>query len=161
MDVKQKAIVKQIISVIISLVIKKQPHTLNFAFALVDFILIAQYYLYNKKTLGYIEYILYKINVFKDFFCDQRPKDKITAKSYFDFFKFHKITYYPNNICNFRTTNRYDNAHAKHQYKTMLKQYYPMTNKRNNFQEQLLRYNKQCLNVLAMENILFYNYIKK
>jgi type IV secretory pathway VirB3-like protein len=53
-DVKQKTIMKQIIFIIISLLIDKWFHAVNFVYVLVDFILIAQYRSYDEQILRYL-----------------------------------------------------------------------------------------------------------
>lgn len=46
-------------------------------------------------------------------------------------------------------------------HKIMIKIYYNKTNKKDNFQFQLMQYNKQHVKILAMKDVLFYKGTKK
>ena len=64
--VEQKAIVRQIMPVLAPLLAPKHPHMLDFYWAFVNFILIAQYCSHDATTLGYLDQALERINVYKE-----------------------------------------------------------------------------------------------
>ena len=67
---KQKAIMRQLITVLAPLLTLKAPFTMHFAKAVINFVLIVQYQTHNNKTLQYIEHALYRINSLKGVFWD-------------------------------------------------------------------------------------------
>ena len=136
--VEQKAIVKQIIPVLTPLLIQDHSAALDFTCALVDFILIAQYQSYNDKTPGYLEQTLYWIDLFKECFRLIRPINKETGESQFNIPKLHAIVHYSGFICQYDPVNGYNTAYIKAFHKIMIKVYYYRTNKRDDFQFQLM-----------------------
>ena len=64
------------------------------------------------------------------------------------------MLHYSNHVWKFGTTDGYNTAHYKANHKFMLKVFYDRTNKRENFQEQLLWHNRRRIKILAMKEIV-------
>ena len=140
-----------------SLLRKKWPEVIEFARALIDFVFIVQYILYNDDTIRYLEQALFRVNSFKNIFRYLRPTDPATEQGYFNFSKFHAITHYTLFIRQYRAADGFDSFYNEARYKYMLKEYFGRTNKRDIFQEQLLFYNERRLNIFAMEDVLLHD----
>ena len=152
--VEQKAIVRQIMPVLAPLSRDfKQSDVLDFCWALVDFILIAQYCSHDDTALGYLDQALMRINVYKEAF-QSCWRSKENLRGQFDFPKFHVMSHYFDHVWKFGTTDGYNMAHYKANHKFMLKVFYDKTNKRENFQEQLLWHNWRQIKTLAMKEIM-------
>ncbi len=154
---EQKTIVRQIISVITSLLIKKWSNVLKFSRVLVDFVLMTQYRFHDENTLLYLDHVLHRINWFKNEFRHLRSSNKNIEDDHFNFSKFHVMSHYSEFIRKYETADEYDTSHDEIKHKYMLKKYYERINKRDFFQEQLLWHNKRRVNVLTLKNNLLYN----
>ena len=155
--VEQKAITRQIIPVVTPLLRKEWPEAIEFARALIDFVLIAQYTSHDDDTIRYLEQALFRVNSFKDVFRHLRPTDPATEQGHFNFPKFHAITHYTSFIRQYGAADGFDSSHDEARHKYMLKEYFGRTNKRDTFQEQLLFHNERRLNMLAMEDVLLHD----
>jgi hypothetical protein len=153
-EIEQNAIVRQIIFVMISLLINKWFHALNFIRIFVDFVLIAQYRSHNEKILQYMNHVLYWMNCFKSVFRHLRSFDKDINEEHFNFSKFHVMSHYIDFIRKYETTDEYDISHDEIKHKYMLKKYYIRINKRDIFQTQLINHNERRLKILIMKNIM-------
>jgi len=98
--------------------------------AAVDFVILAQYYLYDKKILKYIKHALYRINIFKKSIYYLRSIIKAYSDEHFNFSKFYVIIYYSNFICLYGAVNNFDIKYSETAYKYLIKEYYLKTNKR-------------------------------
>jgi hypothetical protein len=154
---EQKTIVRQIISMITSLLIKKWSNVLKFFRVLFDFILMTQYRFHDDNILFYLDHALYRINAFKHEFRDLRSQNKNIEEDHFNFLKFHVMSHYSEFIRKYETIDEYDTFHDEIKHKYMLKKYYEKINKRDTFQEQLFWHNKRRVNVLTLKNIFLYN----
>ncbi len=67
--------VKQLIVVAMPLLIHDTPKVIQYARAIFDFIILAQYNLYDEETLCYIEHVLYKLEKTKIAFEQYWPID--------------------------------------------------------------------------------------
>jgi hypothetical protein len=152
-DEEQKIIIKQIISIITSLMIEKWFRVIDFIKILVDCILIAQFKFHNESTLKYLSHAIFQINAFKKIFRQSWLIEHNIKKNHFNFSKFHVLSHYVNNIRKFEIVNEYDTFHDKAKYKYMFKKFYNQTNKRENFWLQLIEHNKKRINILTTENL--------
>jgi hypothetical protein len=64
-EVQQKAVARQLITVIIPLLVTEYPAALLYAQAMIDFWILAQYRSHNEEILKYIDHALYHINALK------------------------------------------------------------------------------------------------
>ena len=67
--------VKQLIVVAVPLLIYDTPEAIQYAQAILDFTILAQYISHNNKTLRYIKYALYRLEKIKITFEHHRPID--------------------------------------------------------------------------------------
>ena len=100
---------------------------------------------------------MFRVNSFKDIFRYLRPTDPAIEQGYFNFSKFHAITYYTSFIRQYRAADGFDSSYNEARYKYMLKEYFDKTNKRDIFQEQFLFYNERRLNIFVIEDVLLYD----
>ncbi len=153
-DEEQKIIMRQIISIITSLMIDKWSHTVNFTRAFVDFILITQYRSHDDFILRYLHHALYRINFFKEIFRQIRSIMQKIEEDHFNFSKFHAFSHYVNFIKRYDAVDEYDISHDEIKHKYMIKKFYDRINKRETFQIQLIEHNKRRLNILVMKDIM-------
>jgi hypothetical protein len=154
---EQKTIVRQIISMITSLLIKKWSYVLKFSRVLINFVLMTQYRFHDENTLFYLDHVFSRINTFKNEFKHLRSSNKNIENDHFNFLKFHVMSHYSEFIRKYETADEYDTSHDEIKHKYMFKKYYERINKRNFFQEQLLWHNKRRVNVLTLKNNLLYD----
>jgi hypothetical protein len=154
--VEQKAIIRQLISVIAPLLSSKEPGAIHCARAIVDFILIAQYKTHNDETLRYLDHALYRIDKTKVVFKALRPVDKATGEGHFNFPKFHIMTHYTSCIRDFGAADNFDTEHSEAGHKYHVKAFYGRTNKRQGYEDQICLHNTRRINMIAMENMLFH-----
>jgi len=112
------------------LLVKKVFYAIYFTRVVVDFIIFAQYYLYDEKTLKYIKHALYRINIFKKNIYYLRSIIKVCSNEYFNFPKFYVIIHYLNFIRLYGAVNNFDIKYSETIYKYFIKEYYFKTNKR-------------------------------
>jgi hypothetical protein len=129
-SVEQKAIIRQLIPVITSLLSTKEPGAMYCARAIVDFIFLAQYKTHDDETLEYLDHALYRIDKTKAVFKQFRPVDKATDEGHFNFPKFHAMTHYTSSIREYRAADNFDTEHSEARYKYHVKAFYGRTNKR-------------------------------
>ena len=84
-DDEQKTIIKQLISVIASLL--SSHLALQYAWVMVNFVLIAQYTTHDEKILKYMKQAIYWMNCFKWAFANYQSIDKKDEKSHFNISK--------------------------------------------------------------------------
>ena len=118
------------IPVIAPLLSSKEPGAMHCAWAIVDFILIAQYKTHNEETLHYLDHALYRIDKTKVAFKALRPVDKVTDEGHFNFLKFHVMTHYTSCIRDFGAADGFDTEHSEAGHKYHVKAFYGRTNKR-------------------------------
>ena len=139
--VEQKAIIRQLIPVIAPLLSSKEPGAMHCAWAIVDFILIAQYKTHNEETLRYLDHALYRIDKTKVAFKALRPVDKVTDEGHFNFLKFHVMTHYTSCIRDFGAADGFDTEHSEAGHKYHVKAFYGRTNKRQGYENQICLHN--------------------
>ncbi len=146
-DNEQKNIACQIIFIIASMFTTYQLIAMHCACAIIDFIVIARYAFYDMKFLKYLDHALYCINELKDVFKDLRLKisyrktvdknddDSVDLKNwYFNFSKFHVISHYKELIELYESIEDFNIKHFEAIYKYLVKCFYQLMNKRENFE---------------------------
>ncbi len=152
---EQKAIIKQLIPVVAPL-LGSHP-ALQYARAVVDFVLIAQYTTHDEETLKYMKQAIYRIDCFKWAFADYRPINKKDGKPHFNIPKLHSVTHYVDQIRLFGSAVGMDSAHFEAAHKYLVKAFFNRTNKRKDeFEQQILLHNTRLTNLLAMRDVLDY-----
>ena len=115
--------------------------------------MLIQYTLYNNNTIGYIEYVLYIIDQTKIAFFNFCLLYQVIQERHFNILKLYIFTYYPYYICKIGSLTSVDIKHNKVIHKFLIKAFFNYINKHSNYQEQLLYYNTQYLQIIAMEEL--------
>ena len=143
----------QFITIVTLLLIRKASDALYCAWAFMNFVMMIQYQSHDDESLRYMNNAIYRINVlkkvFKQFWHDEN----------FNYFKFHVISHYMNFIQRYEDANDFDTFYMKITHKFLIKDYYDLTNKRENFQMQILHHNTWWINILTMKNIILHDLI--
>ncbi len=155
-DANWKSIVCQFISVIASLLITRASAAVHFAQAMINFMILAQYYLHDEETLWYLEHALFQLNKLKNVFCHLQSECSDTDVDHFNISKLHMMTHYVSQIQRYDSADNFNTEHNEIAHKYLIKIFFDCINKWNTFQTQLLHHNTQHLNLLVMKNILLY-----
>ena len=86
--------VKQLIAVTISLLIKNAQEVIHYVRVIFDFTMLTQYPLHNNEIFFYMEHALYKLNITKIAFENQYPINVKLFQLTLNSLKFHAITYF-------------------------------------------------------------------
>ncbi len=114
----------------ISLLIHDALEAIQCAQAILDFSMLAQYILYDNKTLRYIKHTLYRLENTKIAFEHHRPIDSKLYQSTFNYLKFHAINHFVQYIRDYSSAVNYNIAYTEAAHKYFLKAFYNMTNKK-------------------------------
>ena len=112
------------------LLIYNTPEAIQCAQTILDFIILAQYILYNNKTLYYMEHALYKLENTKIAFEYYWPIKSKLYQLTFNYPKFYAISHFVQYIWDYGSAVNYDTAHSKTTYKYLLKTFYNRINKK-------------------------------
>ncbi len=118
-----------------------------------NFVMMTQYWLHDDESLRYMNNAIYRINVLKEVF------KQFWHDENFNYFKFHVISHYINFIQKYEDANNFDTSYMKIAHKFLIKDYYDLTNKRKNFQMQILHHNTWWVNMLTMKDIILHDLI--
>ncbi len=127
---KQKAMVKQLIVVAMPLLIHSAPKAIQCAQAILDFIILAQYVLYNDETLCYMEHVFYRLENTKIAIKHHRSIDSKLYRPTLNYLKFHAISYFVQCICDYGSVVNYNTAYSKVVYKYLVKVFHNRINKK-------------------------------
>ncbi len=152
-NVEQKTIVHQLIAIVTLLLIRKASDALYCARALINFVMMIQYRLHDDKSLSYMNNVIYRINILKEVFKQFQYDEN------FNYLKFHVISHYMNFIQRYESADDFDTSYMKIAHKFLIKDYYDLTNKRKNFQMQILHHNTWWVNMLTMRDIILHDLI--
>lgn len=135
---EQKAMAKQLILTATLLLIHNNPKAIHCVCAILDFMMLAHYMLYNDKTLAYMKYILYKLEKTKMVFEKYYPINTQLLWPVFYYSMFHDISYFVECIQKYGSEVNYHTAHSEEAaYKYFLKAFYGWTNKKE-YESQIL-----------------------
>ncbi len=84
--------VKQLIVPATPLLIHDAPETIQYAWAILDFTMLAQNMSHDEETLRYIKHILYRLEKTKIAFEQHRPINFKLCRPTFNYPKFHAIS---------------------------------------------------------------------
>ncbi len=112
-----------------------------------------QYWSHDDESLRYMNNAIYRINVLKEVFKQFQHDEN------FNYLKFHVIFHYMNFIWKYKDADDFDTFYMKIAHKFLIKDYYDLTNKRENFQMQILHHNIQWINMLTMKDIILHDLI--
>ena len=122
--------IKQLIVAANFLLIQDELKTIYYACAIFDFIILAQYLLYNDETLFYIEHTLYRLNKTKIAFENYYLINIKLFQPTFNYPKFYAITHFIQYIWDYDSTINYDIAYIETAHKYFLKVFYGKTIKK-------------------------------
>ena len=122
--------VKQLIVVAKPLLIHDIPEVIQYARAILDFIILAQYISHNEEILRYMEHVLYRLEMTKITFEQYRPINSKLCRPIFNYPKFHAISYYVQCIWNYSSAVNYDTAYSEAAHKDLLKAFYNKTDQK-------------------------------
>lgn len=151
---EQKAMVQQYVAVLAPLLTKKQPVAMFCVKAIADFITVAQYRVQDDSTLAFMDSAIDRIDVSKIAFAESRTIDKKTQEHHFNIPKLHSITHYTELIRLYGATDGVDTSHSEAAHKYNIKENYSLTNKRNEFLDQMALLNVRRVKILSMEALL-------
>jgi len=149
-------IVCQLISIIASLLITRTFAAIYFVWAVIDFVILTQYYLHDEEILWYLEHALFWLNKLKNVFHHLWSEHSNTDVDHFNILKLHAMTHYASQIQKYDSVDNLNTKHSEIAYKHLIKIFFDCINKWEMFQRQLLHHNTQHLNLLAMKDILLH-----
>ncbi len=97
-DINWKSIVCQFISIIASLLITKASAAIHFTQAVINFVILAQYYSHDEEILWYLEHALFWLNKLKNVFHHLWSEHSDTNVDYFNISKLHVMIHYASQI---------------------------------------------------------------
>lgn len=98
--------------------------------AILNFIILAQYVLNDNKTLWYIEHVLYRLEKTKIAFEDHQLIDPKLFWPNLNYPKFYAISHFVSYIWDDGSIVNYNIAHSKAAHKYLFKAFYNKTNKK-------------------------------
>ena len=110
--------------------IHNAPEAIQYTWAILDFIILAQYVLHKNEILRYMEHVLYKLENTKIAFKHHRSINSKLCWPTFNYLKFHVISHFVQCIWDYGSAVNYDTAHSKVAHKYFLKMFYNRTNKK-------------------------------
>ena len=122
--------IKQLVVAATPLLIHDTSEAIQYARAILDFIILTQYVLHIDKTLCYMEHALYKLENRKIAFKHHQPINFKLCRPTFNYHKFNAISHFVQCIWDYGSAVNYNTAYSKAVYKYFLKAFYNRTNKK-------------------------------
>ena len=136
--------------VVISLLRKKISRILFCIKIMINFVTMIQYYSYTKNTINYLEHYMKIFNIIKKnlrFYQNDKT---------FNLFKMYNLIHYIHFIRKFDVLFFVNIAIYKIDYIDYLKKSFKRTNKRSNYERQLLTYDTRLLNFSTTIDLTIY-----
>ncbi|THX70243.1 Piwi-domain-containing protein [Aureobasidium pullulans] len=127
---------------------------IQFIRATVDFITLAMYQSHDDNTLRYFELALYRMNQRKEVFQKYRNPKAKDDEQHFDFPKWHSLTHYVQMIHLYGCAPNWDTNHPEHKHHTYANEGFRRTNKKNDWEDQLMEHHLRGINMLALQDTL-------
>ncbi len=156
----RKIMICQILLIIASLFTHESSAAMHCTWAMIDFIMLAQYTSHDEDTLKYMQHALFWWNKLKKVFQHLWSLDTDTQQKHFNILKFHAMTHYTNFIHWYNVVNNVNMKYEKICHRHLIKKFFDHTNKHDTFLNQLIHHNTRHLNLLAMKNVLLYEKTK-
>lgn len=159
-DNEQKTIVQQLMTIITFLLIKRVSAALHCAWAIFDFVTLAQYTFHDSDTLRYMQHALYCINKLKAIFrkywlSDASNTDMKEINDWcFNILKLHAMMHYTECIWMYESAQNFDTCYKEATHKFLLKNSFIWINKNDEFKTQLLQNNILHHNMTAMLEVI-------
>ncbi len=142
------------------LLIHDAPEAIQYARAILDFTMLAQYILHDEETLRYIEHALYRLEKTKIAFEQHRPINSKLCRPTFNYLKFHAISHFVQCIQDYGSAVNYNTAHSEAVYKYLLNAFYNRTNKKE-YESQIWQHNVQHTNIIAMKDVIILEKVRE
>ncbi len=156
----RKIMIRQILSIIASLLTHESSAAIHCTQAMIDFIMLAQYTSYNEDTLRYMQHAFFQWNKLKKVFWHLWSFNTDTQQKHFNILKFYAMIHYANFIHWYDVVDNVNTKYKKICHRHLIKKFFDCTNKCNTFLNQLIHHNTRHLNLLAMKNVLLYEKTK-
>jgi len=156
----RKIVIHQILSIIASLLTHESFAAMHCTWAMIDFIMLAQYTSYDEDILRYMQHALFRWNKLKKVFWHLWSLNTDTQQRHFNISKFHAMTHYANFIHWYDIVDNVNTKYEKICHKHLIKKFFDCTNKHDTFLNQLIHHNTRHFNLLAMKNVLLYEKTK-
>jgi hypothetical protein len=155
---EQKAIVRTLLVTILPLM-KQHTEALLYIRAVLDFVTAAQFSLHSDETLSFMEAALQRMDILNNAFRKVRlgKRKREGDVGHFNFPKYHALSHFVGCVRDFGSAKNVDSACGETGHRVHLKDFYPWTNKRAGWEDQLLLHNTRQTNILAMNNLLEYH----
>ena len=122
--------VKQLVPIAMSLLIQNAQEAFQYARAIFDFMMLAQFVSHDDETLWHEKHALYGLEMTKIAFRYHRPIDAKLCQETFNYPKFHATNHFVQYIWDYGNSVNYDTAHNKLAHKYLFKAFYNRTNKK-------------------------------
>ncbi len=132
-DADQKLIVCQFISIIASLLITKVSAAVHLAWAVINFVILAQYHSYDKETLWYLEHALFQLNKLRNVFRHLWFEHSDTDINHFNISKLHAMAHYASQIWRYDSADNFNTKHSEIVHKYLIKIFFNCINKWDTF----------------------------
>ncbi len=152
--------IHQILLIIASLLTHESSAAMHCTWAMINFIMLAQYTSHDEDTFKYMQHTLFRWNKLKKVFQHLRSLNTDTQQRHFNISKFHAMTHYANFIHWYDVVNNVNMKYEKICHRHLIKKFFDCTNKCDTFLNQLIHHNTRHLNLLAMKNVLLYKKTK-
>ena len=143
-----------------TLLIYNALEAIQFAYAILDFTILAEYVLHNHKMLCYIEHALYMLEKTKIAFRHQRPIDSKLCWPTFNYPKFYAMSHFVQYIWDYNNTVNYNIAYNKVAHKYFFKVFYNKTNKKEH-NLQIRQHNVYYTNIIEIKDVIIIEKAKK
>jgi hypothetical protein len=144
-----KSLLRQLVPVMAPL-LKHNEGAMLFIRAFVDFTMLSQYVSHDEATIRYLAAAIHRMDKTKNVFLPFRPSEQ--REAHFNIPKLHGITHYPESIQRLGAIRQSDTEYGEQAHKKQ-KEFYRRTNKRDNYEEQMLRYNTVYLDAMVRNEI--------
>ena len=142
------------------LLIHEDLETIQCIWAILDFIILAEYVLHDEKMLRYIEHVLYRLEKIKITFEQHRPINSKLSWPTFSYPKFHAISHFVQCIWNYGSMVNYNIVYNEVMYEYLLKAFYNRTNKKE-YKLQIWQHNVRHININAMKDIIILEKVRE
>ena len=157
--------IKQFVFVIISFLLEKCDAVIYRARIIINFVTFIQYIFHDENTLSYMKHAFYQIDSLKIVFVKYRFQNTARDENdenetHFNIFKLHVMTHYVIFIWLYDSAQSFDIVYKKAIHKFLLKIFFVMTNRINDWGIQILKYNVRRHNMIVMQDVIHYLKIK-
>ena len=135
------------------LLINNASKVIQYAQVIHNFTMLAQYILYNDKTLCYIKHVLYKLKNTKIAFKHHQSIYLTLYQPTFIYYNIYTICYFVQYIQDYGSVVNYNIAHKKVVYKYLLQAFYNWINKKK-YDLQIWQHNICHTNIITMKYLI-------